>query len=198
MVALIGMICLMSMMPGPATAAILDNAWTYGRRTGLVTALGGSAGVALYTLLALLIGTFVSGDGIWFSVLEGAGAVYLATLGLIALIEAFTVKADGSYDTIACRGRRAFTVGLFSTCLSPKTGLFYMVILSQYDFQVMTVAAGIVLAGLIHMVLRLAWYGTWIHLIQPMRAAMDGLWVLRSMKLVTGALMMALSIHVIF
>lgn len=196
MVALIGMILMMSVMPGPATAAIFDITWSHGRRMGFVTALGGSVGVALYTLLALLIGTFLSGEGLWVSVLEGVGAIYLATLGLMALIEAFTVTPDESQITTSSRGGRVFVIGLMSTCLSPKTALFYLVILSQFDFQLTTVAIGIAIAGLTHIVVRIVWYGTWIHLIHPLRFMLDGPWLHRSMKLVTGTLLMALSLHI--
>ena len=194
MIALIGMACVMSIMPGPSTAAILDLTWTNGRKTGLATALGGSLGVAIYALLALLIGTFLSGEGLWVSMLEGAGAIYLAALGIMAFIEAFKLKRENSQEMGLIQNYRAFTIGLISTLLSPKTALFYLVILSQYDFQAMTMVAGIATAGVIHMFFRLAWYGTWIHLIEPMRRALNFTWMQRGIKLVTGTLMMGLSL----
>ena len=153
--------------------------------------------MALYALLALLIGTLLSGEGLWVSVLEGVGAIYLATLGVMSLIEAFTAKAKDCQTSTSSQARRAFATGLLSTCLSPKTALFYLVILSQFDFQTLPVYAGILLAGLTHVIVRLVWYGSWIHLLHPVRDWLDGLWLQRSMKLVTGALMMMLSLHVL-
>ena len=198
MAALFGMICMMSMMPGPATTVILDTTVAHGRKMGFLTAIGGSAGVGIYALLALLIGTVLSSDGLWVSVLEGVGAIYLAALGVMSLIEAFTVNAKHHGQAITTsQVSRAFVTGLLSTCLSPKTALFYLVILSQFDFQALPVFAGILLAGLTHVIVRMVWYGSWIHLLHPMRDALDGLWLQRSMKLITGALMMALSVHVL-
>ncbi len=197
MVALFGMICMMSMMPGPATAVILDTTVAHGRKMGFLTALGGSAGVALYSLLAVLIGTLLSGEGLWVSVLEGVGAVYLAALGVMSLIEAVTAKGESRQAPMPSRGARAFLTGFLSTCLSPKAALFYLVILSQFDFQIVSVTVGILLAGLAHVVIRLFWYGSWIHLLHPLRESLDGVWLQRSMKLVTGALMMVLSLHVL-
>ena len=197
MVALFGMICMMSMMPGPATTVILDTAWTHGRKMGFLTALGGSVGVAMYALLALLIGTLLSSEGLWVSVLEGVGAIYLASLGIMSLIEAFTRKAEPCHGATSSQALLAFVVGLLSVCLSPKTALFYLVILSQFDFGGSSVAAGILLAGLTHVIVRLVWYGAWIHLLHPARLVLDGPWLQRSMKLITGAVMLILALHVV-
>lgn len=195
--ALVGMICAMSMMPGTSTTVILDTTWTFGRKLGFVTALGGSAGVAIYMLLALFAGTYLTGSGLWMNLLEGAGALYLAALGVMALIEAFTAKVPNGHAVTSTLGVRAFLSGILSTCLSPATALFYLVILAQYDFGTIPAVQGILLAGLIHICFRLVWYGAWIHLIDPLRGALATLWVQRVMKLTTAMLLMGLSIYVI-
>lgn len=195
--ATIGMICVMTVMPGSSTAAILDTTWAYGRRLGFVTALGGSFGVALYSLLALLVGALLSNDGLWVTILEGAGAVYLAALGVASLVEAFSVTAGECQDSRTSQAGRAFVTGLLTTCLSPKVALFYLVYLSQHDFQAGTLTLGILSAGLFHVILRLVWYGVWIHLIQPMRRTLDGPWMQRSVKLMTGAFLMVLSFYIV-
>jgi threonine/homoserine/homoserine lactone efflux protein len=195
--ALVGMICAMSMMPGTSTTVILDTTWTFGRKLGFVTALGGSAGVAIYTLLALFTGTYLSGHGMWINILEGAGALYLATLGVMALIEAFTIRHKEGDAVTSTRGLRAFLNGTLSTCLSPKTALFYLVILTQHDFGTIPVVQGILLAGFTHICFRLVWYGAWIHLIDPLRCALKTLWMQRAMKLTTAMLLLGLSFYVV-
>lgn len=196
-VALVGMICAMSMMPGTSTTVILDTTWSHGRRLGFVAALGGSFGVAIYTGLALFAGAYVRADGLWLNFLEGVGALYLAALGIIALSEALTVRTRDDHALKSAQVRRVFGAGLISTCASPKTGIFYLIILAQYDYVGLPAMYGILLAGLIHVCFRLIWYGTWIHLIHPIRRTFKTVWLQRAMKLTTAMLMLALSIRVL-
>ena len=197
-VALIGMICAMSMMPGTSTTVILDTTWSHGRRFGFLAALGGSGAVAGYTLLALGAGIYLPTDGIWIDILEGAGALFLVTLGVMALIEAGSIQADPENTQQPALAMRVALSGFMSTILSPKTALFYLVILSQYTFINVPAERGILLAGLTHICFRLVWYGTWIHLIEPVRRACQTVWMQRAMKLITAAVLLALSLFMIF
>lgn len=195
-VALVGMICAMSMMPGTSTTVILDTTWSYGRRLGFLAALGGSIGVAIYTGLAFVAGAYLTERGIWVNILEGVGALYLAVLGVTALVEAFTLRLPDHHGRTSALSVRVLLAGLISTCTSPKIAVFYLIILAQYDFGSLPVLHGILLAGLIHICFRLIWYGTWIHLIHPVRQAFQTLWLQRLMKLTTAVFMLGLSIHV--
>lgn len=195
-VTLIGMICALSMLPGSSTTVILDTTWSYGRRLGFVCALGGSLGVALYTVLAAGAGIYLTG-GLWINILEGAGALYLAALGVMALFEAYSLRANAEHTDTSIQGMRALSAGFLATCLSPKTALFYLVILAQYDFGSISLITGILLTGTIHICFRMLWYGMWIHLIHPIRHALGSLWMQRAMKLTTAALMLGLSLHVV-
>jgi threonine/homoserine/homoserine lactone efflux protein len=194
--ALIGMICAMSMMPGSSTTVILDTTWSYGRGPGSLAALGGSAAVAIYTGLAVGAGAFLSSDGLWVHVLEGAGALYLATLGIMALIEAASIQTRDEQQEKSALGLQVFLSGFMSTILSPKTALFYLVILSQHAFSGLPAAHGILLAGLLHICFRLVWYGTWIHLIEPVRRTLKTVWMQRALKVTTASTMLALSIYI--
>lgn len=196
-VALVGMICAMSMMPGTSTTVILDTTWTFGRRLGFLTAVGGSIGVAVYTIMSVFAGTYLRDYGLWINLLEGAGALYLAVLGLTGVVEAFTLSVSEDQALTSPRGIRALFSGLVSTCASPKIAIFYLIILARWDFGSLPAVYGVLLAGSIHILTRLIWYGTWIHIIHPIRQTFKTVWVQRSMKLATAMMMLALSLHVL-
>jgi threonine/homoserine/homoserine lactone efflux protein len=74
------------MSPGPDFVVAVRNAVLYSRATGLMTALGFAAGVAIhvgYTLAGLA--ALIAHSVILFSIMKYAGAAYLLYMGYKAL-----------------------------------------------------------------------------------------------------------------
>lgn len=124
------------MSPGPDFVVAVRNAVLYSRTTGLMTALGFAAGVAIhvgYTLAGLA--ALIAHSVIAFSILKYAGAAYLFYMGYKAM------KSKG-FDAPAIDGTGenkrylspfiAFRDGFLTNLLNPKATMFFLAIFSQF------------------------------------------------------------------
>lgn len=120
--------------PGPNMVAVVTASLTRGRRAGLFTGLGLSAGATVWACLAML------GVAALFELfpnavlaLRLAGACYLGWLGLKSLRAA--LGADAGRPAAPDRtGRpgRAFRTGLLVSLTNPKAALFFGSVLTAF------------------------------------------------------------------
>lgn len=210
-VALIGMVCLWSVLPGPATLMILSDGWTHGKRAGLMTAVGGCVGVLVYVGIALMqcalfadMSTWASQDT-WVLFLRIVGAAALAVLGLTSLHEGIlkitpstALPAVATAQTAKPHG---FASGFYLSFLSPQSALFYLVVLPQVELTMLGTVLGtmwsILLIGLFHVVFRTIWYGGLIHITTTMQPYATGQFMQISLKMIAGILFLALSVRII-
>lgn len=135
LLAFLGVAAVVIVTPGPDTALTVRNVLWGGRRSGLATAVGvvlgqlgwGAAAVAgLAALLRASEAAFVS--------LRVAGAVYLGSLGLLALRDALRADPRSARAVRSLRGGRGRSLrqGLLSNLSNPKMGLFFLGLLPQF------------------------------------------------------------------
>ena len=197
--ALISIVCLWSIMPGPSTMLILGEAWSNGRRAGFMTALGGSLGALLYVGLTLLFDVVVSGEGGWMYALQFIGAAYLALLGLASIVQGLRNKEEHSVKEVDITNRFGSTgKGLLLYCLSPQTAIFYLAFLPQSEFTGMSWQTAVLLIGAGHALLRLGWYSGLIRATEPLQALVNGSLLQRGMKHATGTLFLLISAGMIW
>src|SRR5437660_12911981 len=123
---------LLNLTPGQDTLYILGRSIAQGRRIGLASALGISAGSVIHTLAAALgCSAVLATSASAFLVLKVVGAVYLVYLGVRMLITrtaAFgTTDIAGSVDTWT-----AFRQGMLTNVLNPKVALFFLALMPQF------------------------------------------------------------------
>ena len=117
--------------PGQDTVLTIRNTLAGGRRDGALTALGVSAGQAVWTLAASAgVAAVIAASEPAFLALRLAGAAYLVYLGLQSLRSAL---GGLTHEVRAHRGRRApFRQGLLSNLGNPKMAVFFTSLLPQF------------------------------------------------------------------
>ncbi len=123
---------LLNLMPGQDTLYILGRSIGQGRRTGIASALGITAGSIVHTLAAALgLSAILATSATAFLVLKFAGAAYLVYLGIRAMFARSLLLPledhAGAADTWA-----AFRQGLVTNVLNPKVALFFLALLPQF------------------------------------------------------------------
>lgn len=122
----------MAIIPGPGVASIIGFAFSSGRRTALASVAGMAVGNALAISLSLAgAGAILATSAIAFTVLKWAGALYLITIGLMAIIRSTDRSGDGA-PSKAISARTAFLTNVAVGTLHPKTILFFMAFASQF------------------------------------------------------------------
>jgi threonine/homoserine/homoserine lactone efflux protein len=122
---------LLNIAPGQDTLYILGRSIGQGRRVGIASALGVSAGTVVHTFAAALgLSAIVAASATAFLVIKLLGAAYLVYLGVRAIVAPSTVL---SLDTARTGdARAAFRQGLVTNVLNPKVGLFFLAFLPQF------------------------------------------------------------------
>lgn len=122
----------MAIIPGPGVASIVGFAFSSGRRTALASVAGMAVGNALAITLSLAgAGAVLATSAIAFTILKWAGALYLITIGLMAIIRSTDRSGDGAAAK-AISARAAFLTNVAVGTLHPKTILFFMAFASQF------------------------------------------------------------------
>ncbi|MEN9657284.1 MAG: hypothetical protein RL571_749 [Pseudomonadota bacterium] len=121
-VALITILAVIS--PGADFAMVTRNSYLYGRKAGLLAALGIALGVQIHVMYTMLgVGLIISQSPALFTVIKIAGAIYLIYIGY----KTFTSKSKLDIDLSADAGLSPFSAlrnGFLTNVLNPKTTLF--------------------------------------------------------------------------
>src|SRR3954447_874814 len=124
LLAFLGVSALVIVTPGQDTALTIRNTLLGGRAAGVCTAVGVSAGQAVWTVCtALGVGALLVASEPAFVALKLAGAAYLIYLGLQALLHRGKAFALGSGGGITSRA--ALRQGVLSNLGNPKMLAFF-------------------------------------------------------------------------
>jgi threonine/homoserine/homoserine lactone efflux protein len=149
--AFVGVSIVVIVTPGQDTALTIRNSLLGGRRAGILTALGVSAGQAVWVLatsvgLAALIVAFEPA----FVALKLLGAAFLVYLGVHALLRAMR----GAEPATRGIGRHSpFRQGVISNLGNPKMAVFFTSLLPQFGDSFSALLA----FGLLFCSMTLAW-----------------------------------------
>jgi threonine/homoserine/homoserine lactone efflux protein len=122
---------LLNLTPGQDTMYILARSIGHGRRIGVASALGVSAGTLVHTLAAALgLSAILATSATAFLVVKLAGAAYLVYLGVRAIASRGSVMP--ATPGAAADAAKAFRQGLVTNVLNPKVALFFLAFLPQF------------------------------------------------------------------
>lgn len=129
--ATVGLLIVVS--PGADFVLVLKNSLSYGRRAGILTALGISLAISVHIGYSLLgISYLISHNETLFTLIKYAGALYLVYLGIKGIMSArntaMMIEARRQEHT---QGYHALGQGFLCNVLNPKTMLFFVSIFSQ-------------------------------------------------------------------
>jgi len=144
-IALIGATSLLVVIPGPNVALIIANTLARGFRTGAVTVLGTTIGVALQLAVIVLgLAALLEFAASAFTWMKWAGVAYLLYLGVLSWQQGVEEMHDTSASPKPLRS--LFWQGLLLATINPKTLIFNAAFLPQFvsadagSFALLTVA----------------------------------------------------------
>jgi threonine/homoserine/homoserine lactone efflux protein len=154
-IAFLAISALVIVTPGQDTALTIRNALLGGRRAALFTALGVSAGQALWALASAVgVAALLAASEPVFLALRLAGAAYLVWLGAQALVSAVRRRnPELVHECTNLRARVAFRQGILSNLGNPKMAVFFLSLLPQFGSSF----AALLALGLVFSCLTLVW-----------------------------------------
>ena len=199
-IAYIGVLALIVVLPGPDMALVLQNGLARGRRAAVETAVGINAGLLVWAVAAAFgIAALVRASGPAFTLLKLAGAAYLVWLGLRALRDAWRGSADASAGAPPGRRRTSpFRQGLLSNLLNPKIAVVFTTLIPQFvDPGAPAVAQTLLLAAIF-----IAWGSLWLTsyalFVAHVGAHLRRSGVRRVLNAVSGTMLTALGVRLAF
>jgi threonine/homoserine/homoserine lactone efflux protein len=175
--------------PGQDTALTIRNALIGGRRAGVSTALGVSAGQMVWALatsvgLAALIVAFEPA----FVALKLAGAAFLVYLGIHALVSAVR---GVSAEPRSPRRRSPLRQGLISNLGNPKMAVFFTSLLPQFGGSF----ASLLVLGLVFCTMTFVWLAVYAFAVAKAGDVLQRPRVRRAFDAVLGAVLVALGLR---
>jgi len=117
--------------PGPDMIYVLTRGLAQGRRAGLLSAAGVTAGLLVHTLLAAFgLGVILQTSAPAFMAVKYLGAAYLIYLGFKTLRS--PSRLDPLEEPRALRPGVVFLQGFMSNLFNPKIVLFFLAFLPQF------------------------------------------------------------------
>ena len=146
---------LLVLTPGPDMLNVLIRALGQGRRAGLVTAAGVSAGILVHTAGAALgLAAVLAASASAFTLIKLLGAAYLIVTGLRAVFgRQERLKLSGDTRTVSMKS--LFSKGFLINVLNPKVALFFLAFLPQFVSSPERTGPEMLLFGLLYALLTL-------------------------------------------
>ena len=158
----IGVAAIVIVIPGPDTAVVTKNVLIHGRRAGLGTSLGVSAGLSIWTIAAAVgVASLVRASEVAFTTLKLVGALYLVWLGIQALRAAGRASADRArvpaFGGTGDGAGAGFRQGCLSDLANPKIGIFFTSLLPQFVSPGHPVLLPFLILGAVFVAMTVVW-----------------------------------------
>jgi threonine/homoserine/homoserine lactone efflux protein len=185
--AFLGVSAVVIVTPGQDTALTIRNTLLRGRRAGTSTALGVSAGQAVWALATSAgVAALLRASEPAFLTIKLAGAAYLVWLGLRTIFGHHAPRSDWR------GGGTAFRQGLVSNLGNPKMAIFFGSLLPQFASPSF---ASLLVLGLCFCSLTLAWLSAYAVAVARAGGYLRRTRVRRMLDRVTGAVLVGLGIR---
>ncbi|MDO8296718.1 MAG: LysE family translocator [Caulobacter sp.] len=189
-------VLLLELTPGPNMGYLAIVATRYGRRAGLTTILGVTAGLTVYMLAAVFGLTAVILRMEWlYSLLRWAGVAYLLWLALDVWR---SPEGDVAGIDEAPSAQRFMIRGLLANLLNPKAAVFYITLLPAFTDPARPFAPQALTLGLTHIAVSIVIHTTIVlltwraaSLVMPDGARRRGVRAVFALMLAAIALWMA-------
>jgi RhtB (resistance to homoserine/threonine) family protein len=197
----VGVATVVIIVPGPDTAVVTKNILLHGRRAGLGTSLGVSAGLAVWTLAAAVgVASLVRASSVAFTVLKLIGAIYLVWLGIQSWRAAGSrpggEQIESSADRSPMSALGGFRQGLFSDLANPKIGIFFTSLLPQFVNPGQSVLIPFLALGAVFVLMTIAWLAVYCALAARAAEALRRPKVKAVMDRLTGIVLIAIGLRV--
>lgn len=193
-----GVAALLTITPGADTMLVMRNVLARGRRAGLLTTAGISAGIFVHaTLSALGVSLVLARSAMAFEAVKLAGAAYLIVLGAQSL---WRLRRPEGADAPPGPGpgrreSRSLVEGLLTNLLNPKVAIFYLAFLPQFIRVTDVVLLKSVLLAAIHVGMGVVWLSLVAVFVGTLRGFVERRRVRRALEGVSGAVLVALGMR---
>lgn len=182
--------------PGADVALVTKNTLSLGKRGGLATVFGITAGTLVHMLAAALgISAIIAQSAALFEIIKYIGAIYLIYLGIQSLL---SLRRSSPLAHMEDGGRKnsrsGFCQGLVSNVFNPKVAIFFLTFLPQFIVPGEHNLMQIVIMGLTHAVLGIIWLTIYIYLINAMRSLFQRSSTHKLFQGVTGTMLLGMGI----
>jgi threonine/homoserine/homoserine lactone efflux protein len=147
--------------PGPDFIYVITRGIAQGRKAGILSALGISAGLIVHTVLAALgLSALVQTSGMAFQTVKFVGAAYLIYLGIQTLIHRKSViQWNNPKENL--KATVVFRQGVMTNVFNPKAIITFMAFIPQFIYPTDGAATiQIILLGGVISFLAIVWFGT--------------------------------------
>lgn len=190
----------LNLTPGNDMLYIIARSSGQGTKSGIISALGISAGCIIHILAAVVgLSALIAKSAIAFTIIKYTGACYLVYLGIIAIINSKRSLAVTT-DLKSTSGKKIFFQAAITNLLNPKVALFFLAFLPQfvslekgnYTFQILFLGT---------------WFntvGTIVNILIAILFSKIGSWLYKSpiiikwQQRITGAILIVLGIKLVF
>ena len=123
---------LLNITPGNDTVYVLTRSIAQGKKAGIYSVLGISAGCLVHILFAALgLSTILSTSAFAFSIVKYVGVVYLTYLGIKMIIDKSSLDINLSENSTE-QNFKTFYQGALTNIFNPKVALFFLSFLPQF------------------------------------------------------------------
>jgi threonine/homoserine/homoserine lactone efflux protein len=133
MIAFIGVVLLLFLIPGPAVLLTLSQTMKGGRKAGIQTGVGIAVGDLIHTVAAVLgLSAILMTSALAFQIVKDLGAAYLIYLGMKAFFEKIATDPEQGHGDQRSKPVLSFFQVIVIELLNPKTALFFLAFLPQF------------------------------------------------------------------
>jgi threonine/homoserine/homoserine lactone efflux protein len=198
LVAWVALSALLIATPGPDTALIIRNALAAGPRASTLSALGVAVGTLVWvTASAVGVGVLLEHSSTAFTILKLAGAAYLCYLGFRSLLSRAGETPAQVTGSTRLGDKSAWSQGLFSNLLNPKTGAFFVTVMPQFTIPG-DPASRLLLMVAVFEAMLIAWLIAYGHVVSRLGRSGLGARVRQVMTRVTGLVLIGLGARLAF
>lgn len=185
--------------PGPDTALTIRNSLAGGRRAGMCTGAGVSAGQVIWAVIASAgVASLLAASRPAFVALRIAGAAYLIFLGARSAVAAARRRPSGMHAEGWRPGRirpaLAFSQGLLSNLGNPKMAVFFVSLLPQFAGPGGAPPAVLLALGLVFAAMTLAWLAGYTAVVARAGQHFQKPGYLQAVSGISGAVLVGLGI----
>ena len=192
------------MSPGPNGALLLKTVPISGKKHGYVNVIGIVAAFYLHGTLSVFgLSALIVSSATLFFIVKSIGAIYLAYLGIKAIVSAFkktsnSLEGTGTkkLESVPKKLSSCFFEGLLTNLLNPKVSIFYLAAFPQFiNFQSNAVLSSYVFVT-IHALFAALWFGAMVFLIGKSTSFLKSPKMHRLLQSVTGTVLLWFSYRI--
>ncbi|WP_328339936.1 LysE family translocator [Streptomyces violaceus] len=195
LLAAVGVLAVLTMVPGPDMAVVTKRAVACGWRDGLRTVGGITAGLLVWGVLTVVgLAAVLAASATAYTVVKLVGAAYLVALGIQSLLGSRKTRAREQGG--AAPAGNPWRTGLVSNVFNPKIAVFYTGLLPTLAPTGLSPHAGMALLVLLHAGLTVLWLSGYVALLSKARTFFERPTVRRAMDRVTGVVLIGFGVKV--